>query len=82
MASSSSPLAPLLLEVLVCPEDREPLIYLPDESLLYNERLHRAYKIIDGIPDLLIEDAIAMSDDEHATLMKSAASARRTGPVA
>jgi uncharacterized protein len=82
MASSpSSPLAPLLLDVLVCPQDRLPLVYLPDESILYNDRLRRSYKIIDGIPDLLIDDAETVSDADHDRLMAGAASARRTGPA-
>ncbi len=83
MASpSSSALAPLLLDVLVCPEDRLPLVYLPVESMLYNDRLHRVYRIIDGIPDLLIEDATAVDEAEHARLMLGAESARRTGSTA
>jgi uncharacterized protein len=79
--SSMTPLAPLLLDVLVCPQDRQPLVYLPNESMLYNDRLRRAYQIIDGIPDLLIDDARDVADDEHDRLMTAATGARRTGPV-
>jgi uncharacterized protein len=82
MASPSSSLAPLLLDVLVCPEDHEPLIYLPEESMLYNDRLRRAYKIVDGIPDLLIDDAVPVDEREHERLMAGATDARRTGPAA
>ena len=78
----TSPLAPLLLDVLVCPEDRQALVYLPEESMLYNDRLHRVYRIIDGIPDLLIEDATTVDEAEHARLMSGANSARRTGSPA
>ena len=41
-----------LLDILVCPADRGPLIYTGAE--LYNPRLRRAYRIEDGIPVLLV----------------------------
>jgi uncharacterized protein len=76
-----SPLAPLLIEVLVCPEDRQPLLYVPDADVLYNDRLHRIYRIIEGIPNLLIDDATAASDAEHTQFL-AAANAVRTGSPA
>ena len=54
-----------LLSILVCPEDRGPLL-LVDDELLYNPRLRRAYRIEDGIPVLLIDEARDVDDDEHA----------------
>ena len=56
-----------LLSILVCPADRGPLILVDD--LLYNPRLRRAYRIEDGIPVLLIDEARDVDDDEHARLM-------------
>ena len=50
-------LDPQLLEVLACPEDKGPLRYLESEQLLVNERLNLAYRIDDGIPVLLIDEA-------------------------
>ena len=35
-------------------------------QLLYNPRLRRAYRIDDGIPVLLIDEARDVDDDEHA----------------
>lgn len=67
-------LAPLLLEILVCPQDHQPLWYFDDEQVLYNERLQRTYAITEGIPDLLIEDATTVSDEEHTRLVAKAAS--------
>jgi uncharacterized protein len=61
-----------LLRILVCPADRGPLVLvdLGDEGqLLYNPRLRRAYRIEDGIPVLLIDEARDVDDDEHARLM-------------
>jgi len=37
--------------------------------LLYNPRLRRAYRIEDGIPVLLIDEARDVDDDEHARFM-------------
>lgn len=58
-------LDPLLLEVLVCPEDRGPLWYFDDEQVLYNPRLRRKYLVRDGIPVLLIEEGVAVDLDDH-----------------
>lgn len=61
-----------LLNILVCPADRGPLVLVsqPDGmGLLYNPRLRRAYRVEDGIPVLLIDEARDVDDDEHARLM-------------
>ncbi len=57
-----------LLSILVCPDDRGPLV-LVGSDLLYNPRLRRAYRIEDGIPVLLIDEARDVGDDEHTRLM-------------
>lgn len=59
-----------LLSILVCPSDRGPLLLVGD--VLYNPRLRRAYRIEDGIPVLLVDEAIEMGDDEHARLIAQA----------
>jgi uncharacterized protein YbaR (Trm112 family) len=64
-------LSPELLAVLACPEDKGPLLYFGDDGL-YNPRLHRRYLITDGIPIMLIDEAEAVSDDDHAALMARA----------
>lgn len=58
-------LAPQLLEILACPEDKGPLYYLADEDALYNPRLNRRYSVNDGIPIMLIEEAETVTADEH-----------------
>ena len=55
-----------LLSILVCPADRGPLVLAGD--VLYNPRLRRAYRIDDGIPVLLVDEARDVDDDEHARL--------------
>lgn len=66
-------LDPKLLSIIVCPADRGPLVHVDNQ--LYNPRLRRAYRIDDGIPVLLVDEAIDVDDDEHARLMAAA------GPV-
>lgn len=63
-------LDPQLLEILVCPEDREPLFYFEDEQALYNPRLRRRYAVRDDIPNLLIDEAEAVDDAEHERLAR------------
>ncbi|MEZ0363178.1 Trm112 family protein [Mycobacterium sp. pUA109] len=73
MPSDRHPLPPELLSIVVCPADRGPLLLIDD--LLYNPRLRRAYRIDDGIPVLLVDEARDVGDDEHARLMARAAPA-------
>ena len=63
-----------LLSILVCPADRGPLVLVgkDDEELLYNPRMRRAYRSEDGIPVLMVDEAIDVGDDEHARLMARA----------
>jgi len=66
-------LDPKLLEILACPEDKGPLLYFPDESVLYNARLHKRYEVRDDIPIMLIDEAVAVDDAEHERLVAKAA---------
>lgn len=74
-------LDPALLEILVCPEDKGPLLYFADERALYNERLHRRYAVVDGIPNMLIDEAETVDDATHDRLVAraEAESVLRTG---
>ncbi|MDP7702191.1 MULTISPECIES: Trm112 family protein [unclassified Mycobacterium] len=57
-----------LLNILVCPADRGPLLLVNEGRELYNPRLRRAYRIDDGIPVLLVDEARDVDDEEHARL--------------
>lgn len=61
-----------LLSILVCPADRGPLLYV--DAQLYNPRLRRSYRIDDGIPVLLVDEAVTVDDDEHHRLLAAAGS--------
>jgi uncharacterized protein len=63
-----------LLEILVCPIDKRGLLYFADEALLYNPRLRRSYRIENGIPVMLAQQAAPVADDEHARLIERAGS--------
>ena len=65
-------LDPRLLEILACPDDKGPLYYFADEASLYNPRLKRRYRIDDGIPVMLVDEAETVGDDEHARLLAKA----------
>ncbi|MGH9394082.1 MAG: Trm112 family protein [Terriglobales bacterium] len=47
-----------LLEILVCPDDHAKVRLLGDQSGLQCERCSRIYPVRDGIPVMLIEEAI------------------------
>ncbi|WP_167101483.1 Trm112 family protein [Mycobacterium sp. DL592] len=59
-----------LLSILVCPADRGPLLAV--DGLLYNPRLHKAYRIEDGIPVLLVDEAVDVAPEEHERLITAA----------
>ena len=61
-------LAPELLSILACPEDKGPLYYLESEQVLFNPRLNRTYEIRDDIPVMLVEEATTVDDAEASRL--------------
>lgn len=62
-------LDPKLLEILACPEDKGPLHHLADEDALYNPRLRRRYEVRDGIPVMLVDEAVTVEGAEHERIM-------------
>ena len=60
-------LDPRLLEILACPVDRGPLAPVSGDRL-YNPRLHLIYRIDDGIPVLLRDEAQEATSDEQKSL--------------
>lgn len=65
-------LDPRLLEILACPKDKGPLLYFEHEESLYNPRLRLRYRITDGIPVMLIDEAETLDDAEHERLLAKA----------
>ena len=60
--------APSLLAILACPEDKGPLWFIESEAVMYNPRTHRSFPVIDGIPVMLLEESTVVGDQEHARL--------------
>ena len=63
-------LDPQLLEILACPDDKGPLLYFPDEDALYNPRLKLRYDVRDGIPIMLVDEAVTVASEEHDRIMR------------
>lgn len=59
-----------LLSILACPEDKGPLYYFASEGFLFNPRLSRMYVVRDGIPVMLIEEAVSVDVSEKESLMR------------
>jgi len=59
---------PKLLEILVCPVTKGPLIYDKKNQELISKSVRLAYPIRDGIPVMLEEEARPMSPEEAEAL--------------
>ncbi|MEQ1931520.1 MAG: Trm112 family protein [Parvularculaceae bacterium] len=59
---------PKLLEILVCPQTRGPLVYDREKGELLSKKARLAYPVRDGIPIMLPEEARALTDAEAERL--------------
>jgi uncharacterized protein YbaR (Trm112 family) len=66
-------LDPLLLNLLACPIDKQALLYLPEDDILYNPRLRRRYQVRDGIPVMLADQGETVTGEQHQHLLRRAA---------
>jgi uncharacterized protein len=57
MTETPATVDPKLLEILVCPLTKGPLVYDRDAQELVSEQAHLAYPIRDGIPIMLVDEA-------------------------
>lgn len=57
-----------LLESLVCPETKTPLIYDRAGQELISRAAHIAYPIRSGVPIMRVEEARKLTDEEEARL--------------
>ncbi len=63
-ARPQTPVDPRLLEILVCPATKGPLIYDHEAAELISRKAGLAYPIRDGIPVMLVDEARELSTDE------------------
>jgi uncharacterized protein YbaR (Trm112 family) len=61
---------PRLLQILVCPRTRTPLVYDAARQELISRAARLAYPIRDGIPVMSPEEARVLDDEELRTLGK------------
>jgi hypothetical protein len=57
MTETAPSIDPKLLEILVCPLTKGPLVYDRERQELVSERARLAYPVRDGIPIMLVEEA-------------------------
>ncbi len=58
-----------LLAILADPVDKEPLIYIEGQDVLYNPKARRLYRVRDSIPILLPDKATIVEEEEHRRLI-------------
>lgn len=63
MSEHTAGVDPELLEILVCPLTKGPLILDADKRELISKQANLAYPIRDGIPIMLVEEARSLEDD-------------------
>ena len=51
-----------LLDILVCPACKKPLVLKDEGQSLHCTQCHRVYPIRDGIPILLIDEAVIVNE--------------------
>lgn len=73
------PIEQPLLDILACPIDKQGLLLFEDETILYNPRLRRIYRLSDGYPVMLASGAEPATDEEHRRLLKRASHGEAVG---
>ena len=63
MSEFTAGVDPKLLEILVCPLTKGPLILDADKGELISRQANLAYPIRDGIPIMLVEEARSLDDE-------------------
>jgi len=66
--AKSNSIDPKLLEILVCPQTKGPLVYDREKDELLSKKARLAFPIRDGVPIMLIDEARTLSDEEAARL--------------
>ncbi len=78
-ADLTMPIEQPLLDILACPIDKQGLLFFADDSILYNPRLRRIYRLTAGYPVMLADRAEPTSEEDHLRLLKRAAHGEAVG---
>ena len=63
-------LNPELLELLACPQSHAPLVLEGEFLVSTDPETRKRYKVEDGIPNMLLEEAEEMAREEWEAVMK------------
>ena len=61
---------PKLLEILVCPETKSPLVLDGETLVSTDQETRRRYRIEDDIPIMLIDESEVLSESEWQSIMQ------------
>jgi uncharacterized protein YbaR (Trm112 family) len=61
---------PKLLEILVCPETKAPLVLDGNTLVSTDPETRRRYRIEDDIPIMLIDESEVLSENDWQAIMK------------
>lgn len=67
LTESKGTIDPKLLEILVCPLTKGPLVYDRERQELVSKQAGLAYPVRDGIPIMLVDEARQLDDAESKT---------------
>ena len=61
-----------LLDILVCPESKQALVYFAEEGFLFCPESRLKYRIEDDIPVMLVDEAERLDESAAQALMATA----------
>ena len=65
-------LAREFLDILVCPRSKQPLVYFEADAALFCPSSRLKYRIDQGVPVLLVDEAVEVTQAEADQLVKKA----------
>jgi uncharacterized protein YbaR (Trm112 family) len=65
----SKPLDPDFLKILVCPLSHAPLVQDGDTLVSTDAKTRRRYRIVDDIPNMLIDESEELNEQDWKTIM-------------
>jgi uncharacterized protein YbaR (Trm112 family) len=64
------PLDSEFLKILVCPLSHAPLVQDGDTLISTDSKTRRRYRIVDDIPNMLVDESEELSESEWRTIME------------
>ena len=73
-------LSPELLEILRCPQTKAKLVLDGNRLVSVDSRTRLAYRIEDGFPVMLIDEAVVLTPEEHSSVIERLGAANEMPP--